>query len=151
MHRLVKVFRLPAVERRLLIEAALLLGAIRPGLRLLPFQTVRRLLSRIARGSAKASSSSIPPSTEQVVRAVTVAGRYVPKVGTGVCLTEALAAQTMLARRERPALLRIGVIKGEENRLQAHAWVESGGEVVIGGEADLDRFTRLPTLEGDVP
>ncbi len=150
MHRLARLSRLPAVERRLLIEATLLLGAIRPGLRLLPFPTVRRLLSRVAREPA-GPSPAIPPSTEQIVWAVTVAGRYVPKVGTGVCLTEALAAQTMLARRKLPALLRIVLIKGEESRLQAHAWVESGGEVVIGGGPDLDRFTPLPTPEGDGP
>lgn len=150
MHRLARLSRLPTVERRLLIEATLLLGAIRPGLRQLPFQTVRRLLSRVAREPA-GPSPAIPPSTEQIVWAVTVAGRYVPKVGTGVCLTEALAAQTMLARRELPALLRIRLIKGEESRLQAHAWVESGGEVVIGGGPDLDRFTTLPTPEGDGP
>lgn len=150
MRRLANFLRLSAAERRLLIEAALLLGAIRPGLRLLPFQTVRRLLSRVTKPAIRKSSAS-SPSAEQIARAVTVAGRYVPTVGTGVCLTEALAAQTMLARRAQPAQLRIGLLKGEESRLKAHAWVESEGEVVIGGEDDLGEFTPLPILERDGP
>ncbi len=150
MRRLSRFLRLSAAERRLLIEAMLLLGTIAPGLRLLPFETVRRLLARAAWTPAGSPEAHLP-STEGVVWAVTVASRYVPKAVAGVCLTEALAAQTMLARRGYPAVLRIGLAKGEERRLQAHAWVESGGEVVIGGTADLEHFTPLPTLQGDRP
>ena len=145
-----RFLRLAAAERRLLIEAVLLLGAIGPGLRLLPFETVRRLLARVARTPAAARKVDLT-SAERVAWAVAVASRYVPRAGSGACLTQALAAQTMLARRRHPALLRIGVIKDEERRLQAHAWVESEGEVVIGGSADLECFTPLPALEGDRP
>jgi hypothetical protein len=56
----------------------------------------------------------------------------------------------LLARRGHPALLRIGVLKGEEGRLEAHAWLESKGRIVIGG-SELERFTPLVALEGEEP
>ena len=150
MHSLSRFVRLSAPEQRLLVEAMFLLAAIGPGLWLLPFETVRRLLARVARTPAGLREVDLP-STQSVVWAVTVASRYVPRAGSGACLTQALAAQTMLARRGHQALLRIGLTKDEERRLQAHAWVESEGEVVIGGSADLECFTPLPALEGDRP
>jgi hypothetical protein len=150
MRRLSRFLRLSTAERRLLIEAMLLLGAIRPGLWLLPFETVRRLLARAARMPAGSQEVDLP-SAERVVWALAVASRYAPRGGAGTCLTQALAAQTMLARRGHPALLRIGLTKDEERRLQAHAWVESAGKVVIGGSANLERYTLLPALEGKKP
>lgn len=148
MRLLIKLWRLSAADRRLLIEATLLLGMVAPGLRLLPFETVRRLMARAAQTLAR-SQKSDDDAAKRAVWAVMAASRYVPRAG--VCLTQALAAQTMLARRGHPALLRIGVVKDEERRLQAHAWLESGGEVVIGGAANLERFVPLSTLQGDEP
>jgi hypothetical protein len=52
----------------------------------------------------------------------------------------------LLARHGHPALVRIGVVRGEGGGVQAHAWVESEGAVVIGG-AELDRYTPLAGLE----
>jgi hypothetical protein len=150
MGRLSKFLCLSATERRLLSEAALLLGMIRLALRLLPFETVRRLLAQAVRMPAGSQEVDLP-SVERIVWAVTVASRYVPRAGAGICLMQALAAQTMLARRGYPALLRIGVVKDEERRLQAHAWVVSGDKVVIGESADLEHFTPLPALKGDSP
>jgi hypothetical protein len=77
------------------------------------------------------------------VWAVETAARHMPLANT--CLTQALAAQVLLARRGYPALLRIGVVKGDKDNLQAHAWVESEGEVVIGGY-ELERYAHLATL-----
>jgi hypothetical protein len=45
-----------------------------------------------------------------------------------------------------PRSLRIGVAKGEAGKLEAHAWVESQGRIVIGGLRDLPYFTPLPPL-----
>jgi hypothetical protein len=46
--------------------------------------------------------------------------------------------------------VRIGVAKGKGGKLEAHAWVECGGEVIIGGH-ELERYTSLVTLEGRRP
>ncbi len=139
MHRMRKFLRLPSTDRRLLIQSVFLLGAIRLGLWLLPFETLRRLLARVAQGTNRAS-------LDRVTWAVTVAGRYVP---VATCLTRALATQVLLGRCGHPASLRIGVVRSEEGQLQAHAWVESRGRIVLGGSEDLSRYTPLPPLEGD--
>jgi len=51
----------------------------------------------------------------------------------------------LLARRGYPALVYIGVVRDDSDELQAHAWVKSEGEVVIGG-LELERYTPLATL-----
>jgi hypothetical protein len=142
MRRLGRFFRLPASERWLLAKAALLLGAIRVGLWLLPFRTLRSLLDRAAAFHGEANHEP----TDAVVWAVEVAAKGLPAFDT--CLTRALATQVLLSRRGVPALLRIGVVKSQEGKFEAHAWVESDGRVVIGGY-ELERYTPLAALEGE--
>jgi hypothetical protein len=144
MERLRKFLLLMATERSLLIRAVLLLGAIRVGLSLLTFRTLRRLLARVApaRGGFRDPHHCSP---EQVARAVTAASHYVPRA---TCLTQALATQVLLTRRGYPVSLRIGVAKEEGGRLEAHAWVENQGKVVIGGAA-LERYTPLSAFGGE--
>ena len=147
MKRLRRFVRLSATEQWLLLKAALLLVVIRVGLWFVPFQALRRLLTR-------AVDIQVGPwwpkqiSVERVAWAVEVASRYTP--GFRTCLTQALATQVLLARRDHPALVRIGVARGEGDKFEAHAWVESEGKVVIGGH-DLERYTRLAALEGETP
>lgn len=142
MKRLHSFIRLPAPQRWLLIRAALLLWATRLGLWLLPFQMLRRLLAAFTARPMQVQDTE-RFSKARVVWAVETAARHMPLANT--CLTQALAAQVLLARRGYPALLRIGVVKGDKDNLQAHAWVESGGEVVIGGY-ELERYAHLATL-----
>lgn len=55
-----------------------------------------------------------------------------------------------LGRKGYPACLRIGVSRGEGGRLQAHAWVESQGKIVVGSGA-RSHYTPLAALEGERP
>ena len=157
-----KFLNLSAVDRRLLVTAVLLLGAIRLGLWLLPFQTMMRLLTKMTRHATNASvlGASVAIDAidatdarrgmhpDRVVWAVVVASRYVPM---STCLTQALTTQVLLARRGFPAHLHIGVAKkGAEARFGARAWVESQGKVLIGG-SEPGRYTHLLALEGEEP
>lgn len=144
MKRLLSFLRLPPADRRLLIEAALLLGTIRLGLALLPFQTMRHLTGGLARVGRRLQAVE-HASFERVGWAVTMVSRRFPSTCT--CLTQALAAQVMLDRRGHPSRLCIGVARGAGGQLQAHAWVESRGMVVIGDLHDLARYVPLPSLE----
>lgn len=141
MERLHKFVRLPSTERSLLIKSGLLVGAIRLGLRLLPFQTVRRRIARlIMRPSGFQGKDHT--SIDQVVWAVRVVSRYVPDA---TCLTQALATQVLLSCHGYHTDLRIGVARSATGQFQAHAWVEKDGVVVIGGPASyLQRYTPLP-------
>lgn len=137
--------RLPSPYRNLLVKSVLLLGLVRVGLRLLPFQTLRRLLARMMRAHAESLGGS-QASLWQVVWAVTVASRYFP---AATCLTQALATQVLLSCRGHPASLRVGVARGDAGEFQAHAWVEYEGKVVIGGIKALSRYTPLLSLGGE--
>ena len=147
MKKLHKFLRLPSADRRLLVKSILLLGAVRLGLRLLPFQTSRRLLARMVPPTSELQKVDQAP-IDQVIWAVTVASRFVP---AATCLAQAMATEVLLSHCGHPASLRIGVARSEEGQFQAHAWVECQGRTVIGGSEDHTRYTLLPSLEGEIP
>ena len=152
MQRLRKFLRLPVGEQLLLIKASLLLVVIRLGLRLLPFRTLRRLLTKATQAPPRLQQKADRFCADRVARAVAVASHHVPAVGNPAetCLTQALATQVLLTRRGHQTSLQIGVARGEENQFQAHAWLECGGKVVIGG-SELERYTRIVALERETP
>jgi hypothetical protein len=123
MNALARYARLPAGERRLIEEAVALCAALRLALRTMPFAALRRCVALLAK--TRASASATP---ERVAWAVEAAGR---RVGAA-CLAKAMAARVMLARRGHEGELRIGVARGEGGGIQAHAWVEQGGRVLVG-------------------
>ncbi len=77
MRRLRKLAYLPKRDHRLLASAILLLGTVRLGLWLLPFQTLRRLLAGMINKTAKLQKTD-PVFVNKVVWAVRVASRYMP-------------------------------------------------------------------------
>src|SRR2546428_7038979 len=143
MPRLGKFLRLAHAERVLLVEATLLLGAIGLGLRLLPFGRLRDLLDRLSR-----PRHGLRPrarlSAARIARVVERVSRVVP--GARSSLVQALAAQGLLARRGHEAGLRIGVARPLDGSLEAHAWVEGEGAVLLGGQP-APHFTPLATSE----
>lgn len=145
MKRLHKFLRLPGGERWLLLKAALLLGLIRIGLSLLSFQTLKQLLESVSRASSELRGAN-PFSSDRIVWAVITASRYV--LGTGGCLTQALAVQALLKRQGYPSRLRLGVRRPGGKHLQAHAWVESQDRVVVGG-GELTQYTPLTAFDGE--
>lgn len=148
MKPLCKLLRLPHGERLLLVRAVCLLVAIRLGLGLLPFRTVRRWLTKPVEGNAPRVGAP-QGSIDRIVWAVVVASNYVP--GTRTCLPRALAAQTLLTRHGYEACLRIGVVKGTAGEFKAHAWVENQGIIVIGDLDNLSHYSPLPSLDRATP
>lgn len=145
MRRLSKFLSLEKRDRALLLNATLLLAATKLGLRLLPFQTLRRLLARLKPSSNLAGFPTSDLHLQKIVWAVEVASRNIP--GGAKCLPRALVAHNLLTRQGYPAQLRIGVAKDEEGQLEAHAWVESRGQVAIGRVRNWERFIPLPHFE----
>ena len=66
----------------------------------------------------------------RVRQAVTTAARNVP--WNAVCLPQALAAKAMLARRGCGSSFHLGADINAQGKLTAHAWLVSGGIVVVG-------------------
>jgi Transglutaminase-like superfamily len=143
MRRLRRFLSLSASDRRLLVEAALCLGAIRIGLWLLSFPTLWWLLDR-ARGPSVMAPSRLSP--DRITWALNMTSPLV--LGVRPCLARALAAQLLLVRRGLPARLRVGVAKGDQGQVQAHAWMETDGKIVTGGsQRQVERYTPLLALD----
>jgi hypothetical protein len=119
-------------DRSLLAEALVLLICVRVGLHILPLAALRAALGR--RASRKAHS------VERVTWAVQRAAARVPGAS---CLVTALAADAMLRRRGHGSVLRIGVRHGARASVDAHAWVECDGGVVIGAVDTLSDYAVM--------
>jgi hypothetical protein len=163
MNNLHKLLRLTGSDRHLLFRTFVLLYTIRLGLRILPFRT---LLHIIGKASSKASSKTsqagyTSSSTDgmaaskialnkialsKIVWAVEISSHYTP--GGAKCLARALTTKVLLSRQGDAPDLRIGVSKGANGNLEAHAWIENQGQVVMGNLHDLARYIPLPSLEG---
>jgi hypothetical protein len=138
--RSVSKFRaLPPADRWLLAKALLAVTTAGLRLKLLPF--------RPGAGQAPPRSVAIHAglSAERIAWAV---DRVSDRVGNATCLVRALAAHAMLGRHGFSSCVRIGVVAGERRQkgsdLIAHAWIELGGQVLLGGP-DVSRYTPLLT------
>ena len=129
------LLELPASHRWLLFEAFVLIVTLRAGLRALPFATMQRCLHRW--GKLRSHDGGEPGDTAWAVAAV---GR---RLGGTTCLVEALAADCMLRRRGHAPSLKIGVRRGALMSIDAHAWVECSGGVVIGTTSELTEYAVL--------
>lgn len=135
------------VDKGLLTRAFLLIWLMRVSLWLLPFRVVWKLAAKLARVSIQVQGED-RLCVDRVVWAVRLASRYAP---IATCLTQALVAKIMLGRCGYTAVVRIGVARSEAGQFQAHAWVESGGRVVLGGsEASLKYYTLLAPSVGEL-
>jgi hypothetical protein len=123
------------------VQAALVVVVVRLALTVLPSRAVMRATLGLQRRPPRGDPRGERP-TDRIAWAVRVVSRRVPGA---TCLTQALAAQALLARAGRPSHLQIGVRRDEQGAFRAHAWVEAEGRVIIGG-GGLDRYTPLPHL-----
>jgi hypothetical protein len=136
LHPLRKLARLTPAERRLLFRAAAAVAAFRVALWVLPYRRVAALLP--AHPSAARDGSAIPPA--RVAWAVRACARRVPGAS---CLTRALAARWLLAHAGIPSTLHFGWARDDDGRFHAHAWLEQGGTVLLGGEERIGSFHVL--------
>lgn len=138
--RLGKFLRRSRGEQRLLVTALCWVACVRAGLWLLPFRILRRLAEQAGR-------RPLAPVTDELVAArvawaISTAARFVPRA---TCVTQAVAARLLLARRGLASEICYGVGQAG-GRVIAHAWLESGGRVIVGNQS-LDLLMPLAPLE----
>jgi hypothetical protein len=116
----------------------------RVSLWLLPFRTIHAAFERLSR-TAPASTNHSESIDWQIARAVQLVSRFVPH---STCLIQALATQALLLHYAVPGQLRIGVTRSTQGTIEAHAWVERHGRVIIGGSTtSVAHFTVLGLAE----
>lgn len=133
------LFQRPFAEWLLLGEAIMLLLWTKLRLHGFPFAQLAPEL-----GIRQAETlRTIPEADRRLVSkiswAVLTGARYVPL--RLVCLPQAMAAGTMLARRGVSSTLYLGVRLDNVNALTAHAWLRAGGKWVTGNDARRGQTT----------
>lgn len=131
-----------ARQLRVLASATCWVLLVRVGLSLSSMKRVRRsFLPRRVTGVPDESVAA------EVVWAVGQAARLIPHAS---CLTQALSAQIMLAKRGCPSVLHIGVKRQDDGEFGAHAWLDSGGTLLLGGtRSSLATFVPLAHYAAD--
>lgn len=125
MAPLIRFLRLPPREKGLHLKAYGLVCVLRATLPFISPTTIVRW-ARADRERGRAVRGGPGPSA--IGSAVMRVSRFVPGA---TCLSQSLATKILLAHRGFDSSLKIGV-DAAADRLQAHAWVECDGEVVIG-------------------
>lgn len=118
---------------------------VRLGLWLLPFQVLRKWLTRLNSGHLH-NVFSVKPSIRKIVWAIHVSSRVMP--GNVKCLARALTTQWVANQFGYQLDFHIGVAKDNASNLEAHAWVIYNDQVVMGHLPDLDRFVPLLLVSG---
>jgi hypothetical protein len=125
-------------ELRLLALAVAALPFFRVLLLIAPFEAIhRRVRSRAQRLAPGCEEGFVATAAW----AVSAAARRIP---FATCLSQALVVQFLLARRGIDSTLWLGARRTEVGRFSAHAWVQCGGRMVIGGPTD--GFALFPPL-----
>jgi len=145
-------------QRLALIEAACALAVAQSAIHWLPFRWIAPRLGRLE--NATFGASPIPGTASvhlkvgqsnqarRVAWAVQTLAHHLP--WDSRCLAQAVAGKWMLQRRALPSTLYLGVDHGQEQWLEAHAWLRCGGEFVT-GEPDYERFKVIAAFVEDSP
>lgn len=128
MKKVLKFFSLPYQKKKLLGQSLITVIAIRLSLWIIPFKTLNRCLCAF-----DATESDDRVIERNVIDSVTAAVQFCSRcVPYASCLTQALAARTLLGLRGQYSQLKIGVGRDEDGKFMAHAWVEIDGKIIIG-------------------
>ena len=114
-----------------LLQVFVTLWAVRVGLWVLPWRIVSRPPAVI--------NQAFPCPAQEWSAAVRAASRYVL---SPTCLAQALALRRLLARHGCVSVLNLGVRNPPGGRLQAHAWLEADGRVILGDPGPVE-YQRL--------
>lgn len=146
--RLRMLWRHPWPNWWMLLRATGLTVLVWAGLSTVPLGRLTRALRRTARGLPHVGESTPLYRRRAAWAAQAVGRRFLPE---RPCLTQALVLQYLLLRRgDEAAELHIGATKSDDGVLQAHAWVERDGRVLIGGARSPDEYERFVGLSDDL-
>ncbi|HEY5959576.1 MAG TPA: lasso peptide biosynthesis B2 protein [Polyangiaceae bacterium] len=128
----------PASRKLLAIEAAAYLVWARAMVARVPVSHWRRELANLPSDTLREPFTAC---TTDIVWAVEGVSRTFPERFT--CLSRAVAVAYMLSRRGHACHLRIGVLPSVDGQLDAHAWVEHSGNVIVGRLPNLELYVEL--------
>lgn len=130
--------KLPASRMLLLFESVWWLTYAFILTRSVSFRTLSSRLGICGQVAPDCLTRSQEQFVKEVTWAIAAVCRRTPSSPS--CLLQALAAKSMISRRQIPSTLYFGVIAFSESSGEvAHAWVRCGGRIVI-GQSEATRF-----------
>lgn len=131
MPKLRIAFALSASDWLLVTKAWMWFGAIEVGLSCMPIQNLLRIIQRQTKLRTRTREKEpLRPTPERVAYCVGLAARM--HVLESTCLKKALVLYALLTRQGSDAQLLIGAAKAAKGQLDAHAWLECQGKVLMG-------------------
>jgi len=137
MNKVFRFFQISLDDKSLLMKTYFLLWTVRLMLWIFKIQRIVNFTERIG-----SSTKDNPISVKKIVYAVNSTSPYVPKAS---CLTRSLVARILLKQYGYKSEIKIGVAKGDDGQLNAHAWVEVNNKTVIGA-SDIEYTPILTDL-----
>ena len=128
----------PTVEKRLTVEAFVLLGISRLVVLFVPMKQFASFLGVHMQQTPDTDVTAHQDVLRCVARAIRTAARYTP--WESKCFAQAITAKVMLKHRHLPATLYLGVAKNKDRNLEAHAWLRCGSKIIT-GQSGMRRFT----------
>lgn len=123
MTALTSFLKLPAKDKKLLLETLFLMIQVRLMLWILPFSRIKTSFTEEkVTGDRDVTVCTLSWSLK-------VISHYMPG---STCLTNALTGHRLLSKHGYNGLIKIGVGKSAEGEFEAHAWLEFKDRVIIG-------------------
>ena len=135
-----KVWALPARDRWLLAQSLVVLPVNGLALRLMSLKRWQAILSRLALFDgqlSEATNESLFSSAHKTAMMVRIAAARGPYRGN--CLPQSLTVWWLLRCQKLDSHIRFGARK-EDDKLEAHAWVEFGGTALNDGQDTHQNF-----------
>lgn len=136
MHKLILYLKLDWRTKWLVIQTFVLCGIVRALILLIPFKKFRPYLGTYNTDSRQEEDMEAYHQARKIGQVISMASHYTP--WESKCLVQAIVAQYLLKRRKIPTTLYLGVAKGSEGGLKAHAWLRCGQLIVTGDGARRD-------------
>lgn len=137
---LLRFARKPVRVQATIVGSGVLLLAVRASLGVFPY---RRVLSSVERLAHRFSARRPHSISEAKSRANVIESTAAHLFPANPCLPQALVVCLVFWRNRLPASLEFGAARSEQGALEAHAWVESEGEIVIGEAEKMAAYARF--------
>lgn len=143
LHKLKKFMILSSEEKKLFLEAYVILGIMRAAILTISFKRLTRSLEHLPKKAEISELTDKENATAmRVGRAIIRTAAYTP--WESACLVQSLTAQKMLQKRGIPGVFYLGASKDEESeeKMKVHAWSQCG-DTIITGAGGHEEFTIL--------
>ncbi len=144
--RLKRFRALDSAARGDFLRAAAMMPLVSLSLRLRGFHATQRMLAKSLR--LRTTQAGDPERIKRVTRMVHAAVRHA--VGHPTCLQESLVLWWLLGRQGIASEVRIGTRKNQE-KFEAHAWVECGGIAINEPESNHQHYAAFDAAFSALP